>query len=154
MERVTDSTGREYQRSAETQLCYHVETPGAVLDALERAFQAQARVRVFLGDAKSGRDWLEENDVTGRIGRSTGTVKIPLLCANERSSGGGGLLDHCIVRLLVNGREVYRHENYHQPAIVAQGCEVLAGGEVYARCSNANSAERLAAFMRGERQGK
>lgn len=36
-------------------------------------------VRIWLGDTQTGRAWAEENDVIGTIGRSTGTMEVPLL---------------------------------------------------------------------------
>ncbi len=74
-------------------------TPDEVVAILENARQTWTRLHVSLGDSESGRDWIEENMVHGVIGRSTGSIKIPLLIHNRRSLGGPGLLDHCIVRI-------------------------------------------------------
>lgn len=73
------------------------------------------RVRVFYGDTTTGKDWFECYDTIGYIGRSTGTVKIPLLIATSRSLGGGAILDHCIVKITIDKQTVYKHPNYHAP---------------------------------------
>jgi hypothetical protein len=91
------------------------DTPQAVKDALLTAQYNAYRVRLFYGDAQTGRDWGEENDVTGTVSASTGWFKCLLLLASQRSSGGPAILTGSIVRLLVNGREVYRHPTYSQP---------------------------------------
>lgn len=100
---------------------YHFETPDEIVTILEEARQSNRsiRLRFCFGDVETGRDWEETCDIAGYIGRSTGAIKIPLLLKKITSSGGGGILDHCIVRIekkIGNGsyREVYRHPNYHR----------------------------------------
>lgn len=91
---------------------YHYETPESVINILESARFAGNRVRLFYGDTETGRDWNEENDIMGTIGRSTGEIKIPLLIHNSRSMGASGILDHCIVKITVNGITRYEHPTY------------------------------------------
>jgi hypothetical protein len=110
------ATKAELSRAGIT-TAYHSDTPDRVVEQLEYARLNHLRVRLFYGDALTGRDWLEENDVTGTIGRSTGTVKFPLIIHSARSMGGPGILDHCIVKLMIGGRVVYQHPNYHMPRI-------------------------------------
>jgi hypothetical protein len=101
---------------------YHKETPKRVVIALEfsRQYQNQ-RLVIFLGDGKTGKAWGDIEE--GRIGRSTGEIKIPLIISNSRSLGGSGLLDHCIVKILAaNGKTViYRHENYNKEGVSFNG---------------------------------
>lgn len=97
---------------------YHTETSPEVIRVLEQARHNRTRIRIHLGDVQLGRDWLEEWDVTGTVGRSMGPVKIPLMIASSRSSGGPGILDHCIVRIRTTGRDLYRHPNYHHGELV------------------------------------
>jgi hypothetical protein len=93
---------------------YHVATPDAVVRALEQARSSRQRVRIYLGDTKTGRDWLEEHDVEGYIGNSTGPLKVPRLIPSRRSLGGPALLDHCIVRVKwTTGGILYQHPSYH-----------------------------------------
>ncbi len=102
---------------------YDVRTPDEVVRILENARTNRTRLHVSLGEtegSQAGRDWLEENMVEGYIGRSTGSVKIPLLIHNLRSLGGPGLLDHCIVRVShTTGRRgvVWEHPRYHHGRI-------------------------------------
>lgn len=100
---------------------YHFDTPDKIVGILEEARQSNRsiRLRFCFGDVETGRDWGETCDTTGYIGRSTGAIKIPLLIKTVNSTGGGGILDHCIVRIekKINGgsyREVYRHPKYHK----------------------------------------
>ncbi len=156
---------------------YHSETPQAVRNWLEILMNTDRRVRIFYGDTERsdfervhgrkpepGKDWGEDNDVIGTIGQSTGLKPIPLLIANKRSMGGGAVMDNCIVRLIVNGCEVYRHPNYHSSfdnAVVMESelkpkyshAVVTNEGEV-ARFHSEKSAKNWLAFMRGERMAK
>src|SRR5205807_9933210 len=93
MDFVTDSHGIKYQIVNGT--AYHAETPQKVIDILERARDNRWRLTIDFGDTKTGASWHEIYDTSGYIGRSTGSIKIPLLVHNARSYGGGALLDHC-----------------------------------------------------------
>lgn len=111
---------------------YDARTPAEIVRVLEQARLHRTRIHLHFGDTESsgdpvsrpakdlGLDWLEEWDCRGGIGRSMGPIKIPLLIANSRSIGGPGILDHCIVRIRAgnNGRDLYRHANYHHGEIV------------------------------------
>ena len=137
-----------------TQTTFDKRTPQGVRDELERArlSHPRQRVRIFLGNP-DGTEWAEEYGVTGFVGRSTGTVKIPLLLHTRLSHGGPGILDRCIVRLLVDGREVYRHPTYKPVkwTIDTGRAHVLSDGTLHAKCRNLTAAYRLVAFLRGER---
>lgn len=105
---------------------YHIETADEVIRAIENARLSNARVRVHYGETSGkevGRDWNDIYDVTGRIGRSTGPVKIPILIYNSRSISGGAILTHCIVKITQsNGKKkaLYQHANYHVREAVAE----------------------------------
>ena len=96
---------------------YHINTPMEVINLLEKARLNHTRIRFCLGDTITGLDWGETYDVCGRLGRSTGSYRIPLLLKRVSSIGGGGLLDHCIIRIEFKDKnvykEVYRHPTYH-----------------------------------------
>lgn len=91
-------------------------TPTEVRNTLERARRTRIPIRVFYGDSATGRDWLEEFDTQGYVGRSSGAQKVPLLVA-PNELGGGAMLTHCIVRVVdtAANKELYRHPNYHLP---------------------------------------
>ena len=95
---------------------YHKETPRCSIDLIEEARRTGARVALAYGDVKTGQDWGDRYDIFGKIGRSMGPVKIPLLIKTRRSLGGGGILDHCIVRLKINGVLRYQHPEYKHPS--------------------------------------
>lgn len=92
------------------------DTPFEVRRILERYRNSGKTLRIFYGDTKTGRDWLEENDVLGEIHRSSGIFKVPLM-VEPGGSGGPAMLDGCIVRMIdgKTGRELYRHPLYRLP---------------------------------------
>lgn len=94
---------------------YDTRTPQEVIDVIESARAGGRRVRLSYGDTETGRDWQEQYDIVGRIGRSAGPVKVPILIHNRRSIGGHAILDHCIVRIVssVGGRVLYQHPKYY-----------------------------------------
>lgn len=98
--------------------CYHAETPTKVREILETYMgKHDVRLALHYGDVDTGDDWLDEWDMEGYINRSMGPVKSPLLIANSRSDGGGGILDACIIRIRFANRgaggDLYRHPSYH-----------------------------------------
>lgn len=140
---------------------YDARTPDEVVAILENARQNRTRLHVSLGETEgpeAGNDWLEENMVHGFIGRSTGSIKIPLLIHNRRSLGGSGLLDHCIVRIRTSsgGRILWQHDKYShgrleiRPKAKAVSLpdgrvltvDVLREGEVQAAFENMTKARR------------
>lgn len=160
----TGPTGVKFRDVAEPSgTYYHDTTPRAVIDALEMARATKQRVRLFLGDSKTGKGWLEEWMVTGAIGRSMGPIKVPILIPNSRSYGGPAILGDAIVRLFVGRREVYRHPGYQNPVITvalegkypdSPWAATVNGDGVHARFKTERAALRWAAFMRGERFSK
>jgi hypothetical protein len=137
---------------------YHAETPASVVEVLERARLSRTRIHVSYGDTGTGKDWLEEFDVSGYVGRSMGPVKVPLLIANRRSTGGGAILDHCIVRIRqsAGGRVLYQHPAYHfgalairpkaEPVTLPDGrtlnIDVLRDGQLHAAFESVEKARR------------
>jgi hypothetical protein len=144
---------------------YQEETDAEVMNILERARSQQERVRLFYGNTTTGECWMDENDTIGCIGRSTGSVKIPLLIPNTRSTGGGGLLDNCIIRIDGNDRgkiyTKYAHPLFHFKTLAISSsempgyaAEVLEYGRVSARFKSMDKASRFVKFMKGERWSK
>lgn len=147
---------------------YDDRTPKELVDLLEDARINRHHVRVFYGDTTTGEDWLESFASVGRISRSMGRIKVPIMLQRSNSYGGPAILTHCIVRLLVNDVEVYRHENYIQPALFINPGTTTADGilykaEVYkidrfyrsqlvARFKSIGEASRWIDFMLGKRR--
>lgn len=137
---------------------YDERTSPEVIKVLEAARQNRTRLHVSFGDVTTGLDWLDEFSSHGYIGRSMGPTKIPLLIANRRSTGGPGLLDHCIVRIRTSsgGRLLHRHPKYHhgsleirlkaEPLRLDDGrvltVDVLRDGTLHAAFENMEKARR------------
>lgn len=94
---------------------YDKRTSQEVINVIESARADGRRVRLSYGDTETGRDWQEQHDIVGRIGRSTGPVNVPILMHNRRSIGGPAILDCWIVRIVssVGGRVLYQHPKYY-----------------------------------------
>lgn len=93
------ANGRNDYKITESGTAYHLDTPDHLVELLEKLRENQTRITVDYGDVNTGKSWGEIHDISGRIGRSNGKFKIPLLIHNSRSWGGGGLLDHCILSI-------------------------------------------------------
>ena len=133
---------------------FHAETPSEVCNSLNDAISSRRskRSRIYLGDRETGKDWNEFYDNIGYVGRSTGLIKIPLMIHNTRSTGGGAILDHCIVKITVDKKTVYQHPKYHCP-IVIKGCSVIdtEDNKVIANCKDAEMTKRIFDYLKGTR---
>lgn len=100
------------------------ETPAVVQRILELYRKSGAELRVFYGDTETGLSWMDENDVMGRIGRSCGIFKVPLLI-EIGEDGGSAMLDSCIIRLMdvESGKELYRHPKFSVPEMEIRSTE-------------------------------
>lgn len=109
MQTITSSNGTEYKEIDGT--FFHVETPIELCHVLNRARENRTRIIVDYGDVETGKSWGETYDIAGYVGRSTGSIKVPLLVHNSRSLGGGAMLDHCILTVKASrgGALLYRH---------------------------------------------
>ena len=85
-----------------------------VANVINEALKANRRLRFWFGDTETGKAWVEENDVIGYIGRSSGTVQIPLAVFSRRSFGGGALMTQAIVRIddMCKRRTLYAHPTF------------------------------------------
>jgi hypothetical protein len=113
---TTEPSGRHYQELNGTY--YNEKTDACMICLLESLRRRRIRCHFHLGDTQSGQAW---GDIeTGTIGRSTGRIKMPLVIARRDSSGGPGLLDSCIVKIVntKTNRDIYMHPDYKpQPAM-------------------------------------
>jgi len=141
---------------------YSEETPDEVIRVLESLRGTNQRVKIYLGDRVTGRDWMEEDGKIGKVGRSTGLIKIPLLIRTINSHGGGAILDDCIVKIATSPTAssivLYQHPRYHQPEMVIreEGLPdkpqythtIRIDGEAYSRHTSYGSAQRLVSLLR------
>ena len=93
---------------------YDSRTPIEVINVLENARKNDTRIILDYGHTETGASWGETFDITGYIGRSTGSIKIPILISNSRSNGGGAILDYCIVGIKTSKgkKPLYTHPTY------------------------------------------
>lgn len=131
---------------------YQKGTPQGVIDALESARNNKTRVKLFYGDPVTGRDYHEEYDTMGTIGRSTGSIKVPLLISTSKSSGGGAIMTKSILKIrdTKTGRVLYQASNYKQPNIEivdsdmeGYSHELIIDGELYSRHKTKRGADLL-----------
>jgi len=137
--------------------CYHADTPETVIAILEKHRQNRRKIRLFYGDTQTGQSWLDEHDMVGCIGRSTGPIKVPLLVP-PGDSGGPALLDHCIIRIDSPRQVLYQHAQFHVGELsLVQGklkrlpWEVLIDRTVQARFPEKRQAQRYIDFLQGKR---
>jgi hypothetical protein len=106
-----------YSKLGDKATWFDARTPKKVQRVLEEARKSKSRLRIFYGDTDTGRDWMEEFDMVGRVSRSTGTMKIPELRSAAAADSSPTLRTHCIVRIIKvkTGEECYRHKTYHCP---------------------------------------
>lgn len=125
---------------------------------LERCREANAKVRLILGDTATARTWLDEHDVVGRIGRSTGTLKVPLLI-EPGADGGIAILTAYLLAIIdwESGEFLFRHPRYRAPDLLIRSgedadrpWEVLHDEQVVACFPDIGKAGAYVAFMRGE----
>ena len=142
---------------------YGPHTPDDLIAVLESARLANRRIRLFYGKRETGRDWNEENDVEGYLGRTTGTIHCPILLKSKFSAGGPIILSGCIVKVIATAdkRILWQHPAYHSlPFRIAATpktdlnhrrypIEVLRADEVHARFETRAQAERFIRKMTG-----
>lgn len=89
---------------------YDPQTSDKVIEVLEHCRKNNIRIVLDYGDVNTGKSWGDIYGITGRIGRSMGPTKIPILLYNRRSMGGGSILDHCIIGIKESrgGRVLYK----------------------------------------------
>lgn len=144
---------------------FNEKTCREVQAAIIKAYNRGDRVRIWYGDTTTGESWLEEYDVTGKIGRSLGPTQIPLLVKNSRSYGGGALLDSSIVRIdsITQRYTLYKHPSFNAGDLVEvvptspEYVEAVArngGTDTIAQFTKPGQAARWIAFMKGERYCK
>lgn len=121
---------------------------------------SKQRVRLVYGDTDTGKDWLQEYDVLGSIGKSTGSNQALLLISNSRSTGGGTILEDCILKMVdVKSKKVlYQHDKYLAPKFEivpsTDGYSVTVDGNVQANFKIQKQAQNYVDFMLCKRMSK
>lgn len=91
-------------------LYFNEATEKRVMDIIADNLHSENRLRFFYGDSE--KYWLDEYQMMGTIGKSTGTQPIPLLITSKRSIGGGGILTHCIQMITIDKTVIYKNPNF------------------------------------------
>ena len=125
-------------------------TPDQVKRVLVGAMNNRQRVRLFLGDPDTGRDWCEEMETMGYIGVSSGRLKVPILLPTKRSRFGPQISTDRVLKIKIEGRIVYQSPRYQVPELEVRGREVLRDGQVIARHKSESKAQSWVRFMRGD----
>ncbi len=132
-------------------------TDPRVARVLEDCRRRELLIRLVFGDTETGASWLDEHDVVGRVGRSTGSLKAPLL-VRPGEDGGGAILTAWILAIVAwqDGRWLYRHPSFRAPELSIRpstepgfGWEVLHDTRTVARFNDIGQAGGYVAFMRG-----
>jgi hypothetical protein len=86
-------------------------TPLKLADKLLELKESKERVVFDFGDPQTGKSWNEVYDISGRIGKSTGTKPILLLIHNSRSMGGGALMTDKVLTIKTSRGKtlIYKH---------------------------------------------
>lgn len=133
-------------------LFFHTETSDELCNIIADLHENRKRVKFYWGDQQTGKCWFETFDITGRVGISTGRIKIPLLIRTSRSLGGGAILDDCIVKLMETETKkvLYQHPLYVEPTITIAPSNdpqfthnVILNGETVGYHKSLRSAKKL-----------
>ncbi len=141
---------------------FDADTPPEVQYVLRQAIEKRWLVRLYYGD-ETGRSWMDEWDMLGRVGHSTGSLKVPLLVADGQD-GGGAILTNRVIKIVrfvktdsgYRSNVLYQQKNFHLPfmAIIEGENEkydfsVTCDGKVYARFKTRVKAQQWIDFMLG-----
>ncbi len=103
-------------------ISYSVDTPDFMVKIIDNLYRQKIRVRFHWGSTQTGEDWGDVYDVSGRVSRSTGIYKVPLLVHNRGSTGGGAILTNSIVMIRhankKDGGVIWKHPNYYIKRLV------------------------------------
>lgn len=158
--RIMDLGGKAY-KTTDDGTHYPAGVPDELIQVLESARLNEKRVRLFYGDPKTGIDFLEQHDIIGRIGRTGGIVKSPILLMRENSSGGPLIPVDIVLKVTdANTKKVlYQHPLYKEPEFIVQKNEsnktynVIYNGQTHAvfPFGKEERMENYINFMKGKR---
>lgn len=138
-------------------------TNDKVKQVLTSCYNRKNRIRIVYGDVNTGISWLDDYEVLGYVGKSTGTKPIPLLINNSRSFGGGSILTSSILKIVdIQTKQVlFQHENYVMPVLTKELSshndylyDVIHNGELVARFKTEKQANNYIDFMQCKRMSK
>lgn len=141
---------------------YDPRTPQEVKHGLECARAQRRRVRIFYGDAKSGRDRLATQDVVGFVGWAGWQLPHPILLAERHQHLGPRICELEVVRILdldpAGAFSKYQHPRYSLPEFSTVSCSdsaqpdrvtLAADGVPLFECTNKAQATRWISFFKG-----
>ena len=139
-------------------------TNDKVKQVLTSCYNRKNRIRIVYGDVNTGKSYLDEYEILGYVGKSTGVKQIPLLINNSRSFGGGSILTGSILKIVDTQTKqvLFEHENYVIPVLTKEISshndylyDVIYNGEsVVARFKTAKQANNYIDFMQCKRMAK
>ena len=134
-----------------------------VKQVLTSCYNRKNRVRIVYGDVITGKSYLDEDEILGYVGKSTGVKPIPLLINNSRSFGGGSILTGSILKIIdtQSKRVLFQHENCVMPILTKEISshndylyDVIYNGELVARFKTEKQANNYIDFMQCKRMAK
>jgi hypothetical protein len=160
---VVDGTYYFFKREAKNNTEIFKNVNEKLIHILERCRKNNTRIRVWYGS--NSKVWLEEYDVIGRINRTTGRIKIPILLNNKRSFSGEELLVHRIVRIddIKEKKTIYKLDGYEMPNFKIRevkiynnilSYQVLLDNEIKVIFNSLEKAQSWVDFMTGKRYRK
>lgn len=138
-------------------------TNDRVKQVLTSCYNRKNRIRIVYGNVATGNSWLDEYEILGYVGKSTGTKPIPLLINNSRSFGGGSILTGSILKIIDTKTKqvLFQHENYIMPVLTKEISghnnylyDVIYNGELVARFKTEKQANNYIDFMQCKRMSK
>ena len=111
----------------------------------------------MLGDTGTGASWLDEFDVVGTVGRSTGPLKMPLLVEPGEAAGTAILCAHVLALMdWDTGLPLYRQPLWQPPELRIRASDddvrpwaVVLHEQPVANFDDIGKAGAYLAFMRG-----
>ena len=134
-----------------------------VKQVLTSCYNRKNRVHIVYGDVTTGKSYLEEYEILGYIGKSTGIKPMPLLINNSRSSGGCRILTGSILKIVDTQTKqvLFQHENYIMPVLTKEISshsdylyDVIYDGVLVARFKTEKQANNYIDFMQCKRMSK
>lgn len=138
-------------------------TNDRVKQVLTSCYNRKNRIRIVYGDVTTGESYLDEYEILGYVGKSTGTKPVALLINNSRSFGGGSILTDIILKIVDTQTKqvLFQHKNYVMPVLTKKISshsnylyDVIYNGELVARFKTEKQANNYIDFMQCKRMSK